>query len=78
VTSKSQTGSADVGSHAVIRAVHTLHSRTGNWPTLADVADYLETTEEDARRCLLELRRSRLFRDRQRGGKRVWMPWSES
>lgn len=63
---------------AVIQALYDLHERHGRWPTAGDVAAYLELDEHAARRALLSLRRARIFRDRQREGVRVWMPWRET
>lgn len=68
---------SSVGVRAVQRAVLDLHRNRDTWPTIADVAGYLQIKDRDAGRLLLDLRRSRVMIDRVRQGKRVWMPWRE-
>lgn len=66
---------ADIEGSTVIRAIHELQRRTTEWPTAEGIADFLEVPVADVRRHLQTLRRKRIFDDRQRRGKRVWMPW---
>lgn len=67
----------DISTASVIGAAYEAHRR-GRWPTIEEIADYLETDAETVRALLLDARRRRLFRDRRRDGKRVWMPWGEA
>lgn len=63
----------------VIRAIYDLGDRySPTWPTAARIASFLEVDEEDVRACLRDLRSRRLFRDRRRKGKTVWVPWEEA
>lgn len=63
---------------AVLRAVWTIHDTTGEWPTVHAIAAHLELDADSVRSALLWQRGHRVLRMRQRRGKRVWMPWSES
>ena len=67
--------SVEISTSTVVRAAYELHTRFGHWPSSGDLAEYLQAKEGTVRARLLELRRARLFRDRQRDGRRVWMPW---
>lgn len=62
-----------ISSHAVMRAVYDLGR--SKWPTAPEIAAYLETDETEVRAKLLDLKRQRIFRDRRRHNRRVWMPW---
>lgn len=66
----------EISAGTVIRAIRDLGDR-GTWPTPAEIASYLEADEETVRAHLRELRRQRLFVDRTRDRRRVWMPWNE-
>lgn len=64
---------------SVIRAIYDLGDRHGGrWPTVPDIAGYLRSDEPEVRACLRELRAQRLFTDRRRKGRTVWMPWREA
>lgn len=62
----------------VISAVWQLYDRHGEWRTSADIAKYLEHDEKIVRRALSQLKAKRIFRDRQRSGRKVWMPWEQA
>lgn len=68
---------ADNARSAVIRAVHHLHG-SGRWPTVDEIAAHLETSNSAVTTALRELKRRRIFRDRTREKRRVWMPWGEA
>lgn len=65
----------EITAATVIRAINDLGSR-GSWPTPAEIADYLKADEDDVRLHLRQLRSQRLYVDRSRNRRRVWMPWS--
>ena len=69
---------ATIGSSSVMGAVYTLHRRLGRWPSAKEIAGYLEVDRTAVAPLLADLRDRRLFRDRQRSGIKVWMPWEES
>jgi DNA-binding XRE family transcriptional regulator len=70
---------AEISTRTVMTAVFTLHDRDRpNWPTAERVAEYLRVSTDDVLPLLRELKRKRIFMDRQRRGKRVWMSWSEA
>lgn len=61
----------------VSRALFDLDfDQRGKHITIERVATYLRAEPEDVRRGCLELRRSRVIRDVQRAGERVWIPWA--
>lgn len=66
---------AEISAAAVIRAINDLGAR-GAWPTPAEIADYLKAGEDEVRLHLRQLRSQRLYIDRSRNRRRVWMPWS--
>lgn len=66
----------EISAAAVIRAARDIGAR-GSWPTPTEIADHLEADEKAVRTQLRELRTERLFRDRRRNGRTVWMPWGE-
>ena len=66
---------AEIEATTVIRAVHELHDRTGDWPTAERIATYLKVDQRDVQRHLLRLRRKRILVDRWRHKQRVWMDW---
>lgn len=67
---------ADINTRTVIGAVHELERRNG-WPTAGNIAEYLQAPVNEVLHHLRTLRRQRILDDRQRAGKRVWMPWEE-
>lgn len=69
---------ANIDSRTVMNAIWRLHDRARRWPTVAEIADYLEVDEKIVRPLLRELKSARLYRDRQRDNRRVWMPWDEA
>lgn len=72
-----------INTRTVISAVWQLGYRHGasvgdhrsRWPTETEIAEYLNVDVAIVRPLLRELRDNRLFRDRRRQGRRVWMPW---
>lgn len=70
--------SADISSQRVIGAVYELASRQSRWPTLTEIAAYLQCKPDVVADHLNTLKRKRLFRDRQRDRRRVWMPWEQT
>lgn len=58
----------------VIAAIYHL-GRRGQWPTSPEIATYLVCDIAEVRPALRELHEGRLFRPRQRAGRKVWMPW---
>lgn len=66
-----------VSSGAVIRAVWELHDRQAP-ATVEAIAKYLEVPESEVREELGALKANRIFDERQRKGKRVWLPWAEA
>lgn len=61
---------------AVMHAVYTLgRNRHPTWPTAQEIADWLEAPEPEVLGILRDLKGQRLFRDRTRQKRRVWMPW---
>jgi DNA-directed RNA polymerase specialized sigma subunit len=67
-----------VGTKACLRAVYELRDRHQRPPTAEEVSNYLQTTTETALRQLRELKRERIFDDRRRQSKRVWMLWADA
>jgi Mn-dependent DtxR family transcriptional regulator len=61
----------------VIRAVWELHDR-GTATTVEAIAKYLEVPESEVREELNALKANRIFDQRMRKGKRVWLPWVEA
>ena len=66
-----------ISAKTVIRAIGDLTDRTGQGPTTEDLAKYLECAAGDLRPALLSLRSQRIYRQRQRQGRKVWLRWSD-
>jgi DNA-directed RNA polymerase specialized sigma subunit len=60
----------------VMRAIYDLEKRLGRWPTAQEIAEYLKVAREEVRPILGDLHNARLFKERQRNGRKVWLPWS--
>ena len=69
---------ATITSLTVIDALYVLNRRRGRWPTSQEIADYLEVDRGVIAPLLRELNDHRMFRSRQRRGRKVWMPWGAS
>jgi len=66
---------SELSTTRVMSAIYECKGRLGRWATSAEIASYLEVPVKDVRPLLAELRVKRLFRDRQRDNRKVWMPW---
>lgn len=66
---------AKIGTRTVIDALYVLNRRYGRWPTSQEIADYLEVDRAVVVPHLRELNDRRMFRSRQRQGRKVWQPW---
>lgn len=63
----------------VIGAIYELAGRhNGRWPTMLEIADYLEEPPHLIGEHLQHLKRTKLFRDRWRQKRNVWMPWEQA
>lgn len=67
-----------VSSTTVIRGLHDLHDRHGEWPTADEVAVYLRADPADVGEHLRALERQRLFQGRRRRGEIRWMAWGDA
>lgn len=68
---------SEITTTRVISAIYDLR-RAGRWPTIDELAKHLEVHDSEIKGALGKLRGARLFRSRQRGGRKVWMPWGEA
>jgi hypothetical protein len=60
----------------VLKAVWDLHRGSASWPTLGEIASYLETTEDVVRPLLIDLKDARIFKQHTRQRRKVWGPWN--
>jgi hypothetical protein len=66
---------ATISTTTVIGAMYQLKTAYGRWASAQEIADYLEVDRRVIAPLLAGLRDRRVFRDRQRDGRKVWMPW---